>query len=473
MQTMTKMLSRYRDVLKEAWAHRHDEPRADRSSEEAAFLPAHLELIDTPLAAAPRWTLRLIMALFACTAIWACVGKVDIVAVAPGRTVPGGRTKVIQPIETAVVHRILVTDGDHVSKGQLLVELDATAADAESSKAREALLDARAAVWRTTALIGAIDSGAIDSGGALAARPDELPPERRDAAQQLASGQYAAYNAKVHGLEAMLSQREAELRTVESAIVPLQQYLDISRTKVADYESLLSKNYVPRQEYLLRKQERINAERDLAQQQSRRQELKSAIVGAREELALHRSDTRQQLLDERRKAGEQIGQLEPEVARTAQRRALMQLRSPVDGTVQALDIHTVGGVVTPAQKLLSVVPDDDPVEVEATVLNGDIGFVRAGQSVAVKIDSFPYTRYGYLEGTVASVSHDAIQDEKLGLVYKARVKLAKSSLMADGTRVTLGAGMTLAAEIRTGKRTIAEYLSGPLTRAGSEAMRER
>ncbi|WP_250901669.1 MULTISPECIES: HlyD family type I secretion periplasmic adaptor subunit [unclassified Dyella] len=465
---MNNMLARYREVWKEAWARRNEQPPADRTAEEAAFLPAHLELIDTPLAAAPRWTLRLIMALFACTAIWACVGKVDIVAVAPGRTVPGGRTKTIQPIETAVVHRILVADGDHVAKGQLLVELDATAADAESNKAREALLDARATVWRTTALIAAIESGAP-----LAASAAELPPERQEAARQLANGQYAAYNAKVHGLDAMLAQREAELRTVESAIVPLEQYLDISRTKVADYESLLSKNYVPRQEYLLRKQERITAERDLAQQQSRRQELRSAIVGAREELALHRSDTRQQLLDERRKASEQIGQLEPEVARTAQRRALMQLRSPVDGTVQSLDIHTVGGVVTPAQKLLSVVPDDDPVEVEATVLNADIGFVREGQSVAVKIDSFPYTRYGYLEGTVASVSHDAIQDEKLGLVYKARVKLAKSSLMADGVRVTLGAGMTLAAEIRTGKRTIAEYLSGPLTRAGSEAMRER
>src|SRR5690606_19705019 len=131
----------------------------------------------------------------------------------------------------------------------------------------------------------------------------------------------------------------------------------------------------------------------------------------------------QQTLDGLRQAREQVAQYQPEVAKTGQRDKLMQLRAPVDGTVQQLAVHTVGGVVTPAQALLAVVPSADALEVEATVLNKDIGFVRAGQRATVKVESFPYTRYGYLEGEVQSVSHDAAQDEHLGLIFPARVRL--------------------------------------------------
>nr|WP_240732316.1 MULTISPECIES: HlyD family type I secretion periplasmic adaptor subunit [Dyella] len=243
--------------------------------------------------------------------------------------------------------------------------------------------------------------------------------------------------------------------------------------RVSDYEALLDKNYVPRQEYLLRKQERINAERDLAAQRSKAQELRSAITGAREELALSVADLRRQTLDELRQAREQIAQYEPEVAKTRQRNAQMELRAPANGTVQQLVVHTIGGVVTPAQPILSVVPDDEPLEVEVTILNKDIGFIRPGQEAAVKIDSFPYTRYGQVEGRVESVSHDAIQDEKLGLIYLARVAIEKNSIAVDGSLVDLTPGMTLSVEIKTDKRRVIDYILSPLTQMRSEAMRER
>jgi len=185
------------------------------------------------------------------------------------------------------------------------------------------------------------------------------------------------------------------------------------------------------------------------------------------------TDTRRQLLDELRQAREQIQQFEPEVARTTQRNALMQLRAPVTGAVQQLAVHTVGGVVTPAQPILSVVPENEPMEVEATVLNQDIGFVRTGQRATIKVESFPYTRYGYIEGVVESVSHDAIQDEKLGLVYQARVRMKKTALMIDGVTVNLTSGMSLTAEINTGKRRVIDYILDPLRRGVDESMRER
>ncbi|KZC41279.1 UNVERIFIED_ORG: hemolysin secretion protein D, partial [Rhodanobacter sp. FW104-R5] len=300
-----------------------------------------------------------------------------------------------------------------------------------------------------------------------------LPADRFEATRQLALSQFAAFAAKKQSLEAMVAQKQAELRTVESAIVPLEQYLEISRTRVADYEKLLGNGYVPKQDYLQRKQERINADRDLAGQRSRQAELRSAITGAREELSVTVTDTRRQLLDELRQAREQIQQFEPEVARTTQRNALMQLRAPVTGMVQQLAVHTVGGVVTPAQPLLSIVPENEQLEVEATVLNKDIGFVQPGQRATIKVESFPYTRYGYIDGVVESVSHDAIQDEKLGLVYQARVRMKKTVLVIDGVTVNLTSGMSLTAEINTGKRRVIDYILDPLRRGVDESMRER
>lgn len=152
---------------------------------------------------------------------------------------------------------------------------------------------------------------------------------------------------------------------------------------------------------------------------------------------------------------------------------LMLLHAPVSGTVQQLAIHTVGGVVTPAQALLAVVPSEEALEVEAAMLNKDIGFVRPGQRVAVKVESFPYTRYGYLDGTVESVSHDAAQDEKMGLVFPARVKLAAATLVIDGVKVKLSPGMALSVEIKTGKRRVIDYLLSPLQQRRDESLQER
>ncbi|PPU94417.1 HlyD family type I secretion periplasmic adaptor subunit, partial [Xanthomonas hyacinthi] len=201
-------------------------------------------------------------------------------------------------------------------------------------------------------------------------------------------------------------------------------------------------------------------------------EIGSALSAAEEELRVLVADFRQQTLDQLREAEQKIAQGTPELAKAGQRDRLMTLRAPVDGTVQQLAVHTVGGVVTPAQQLLAVVPQE-ALEVEATVLNKDIGFVRPGQPVTVKIESFPYTRYGYLTGKVVSVSHDAAQDENQGLVFPARIRLDGSTLAIDGVVVSMSAGMTLSAEIKTGKRRVIDYLLSPLKQHGGEALRER
>lgn len=469
LQGAGDFVRRYATVFAAAWKVRAQLDPPKRSADELAFLPAHLELTDTPVSPLPRWTMRVIIAFFCVALLWACIGKLDIVAVAQGKTVVSSRTKVIQPAETAVVKRILVRDGQTVKHGQLLIELDATGTGADYAKAGDALINARLAKLRLVAL-----AEALDSGRSPILIPDPaLPQARFDAEQQLGTSQFDTYNAKRHNLQAAIAQRHAELQTVQSMIGPLRETAQIAKTRSADYAKLLEGQYVGRHDYLLREQERIAAERDLAAQRSRLQETRSAQSGAQEELRVLTAEMRQQTLDGLRQAREQVQQFAPEVAKTGQRDRLMQLRAPVDGTVQQLAIHTVGGVVTPAQALMAVVPSEESLEVEATVLNKDIGFVKAGQTVTVKVESFPYTRYGYLEGTVETVSHDAAQDEKLGLVFPARVRLSKAHLMIDGVKVALTPGMSLSVEIKTGKRRVIDYLLSPLQQHTTEAMHER
>ncbi|MFC6840376.1 HlyD family type I secretion periplasmic adaptor subunit [Xanthomonas theicola] len=469
LQGWRDVLRRYVDVFTSAWSLRKQLDAPHRTADERAFLPAHLELTETPASPTARWSMRIIIALFCTALLWACLGQLDIVAVAPGKTVVDSRTKVVQTAETAVVRRILVRDGQTVKRGQLLIELDATATGAEFVQAGGALVNARLAVLRQSALARAIVDG----------RPPRLDPapdldaERIATEQQLVVSQYDAFQAHRHHLQASIAQRQAELRTTQEAIGPLEESARIAKVRADDYGRLVEGKYVGRHEYLLREQERIAAESQLATQRNRLQEIGSALGAAQEERRMLLTETRRQALDAVREASEQAGQLAQDVAKTERRDEQMALRAPVDGTVQQLAVHTVGGVVTPAQPLLVVVPVEEALEVEATVLNKDIGFLRPGQPVTVKIESFPYTRYGYLTGTVASVSHDAAQDEKLGLVFPARIKLDSSTLDIDGVQVRMSAGMSLSVEVKTGRRRVIDYLLSPLRQHASEALRER
>jgi hemolysin D len=460
---------RYSQAFTAAWSVRDALDPPKRSTDELAFLPAHLELIETPVSSSLRWTMRLIIGLFCVALLWSIFGQLDIVAVAPGRTVVSSRTKVLQPMETAVVRRILVRDGQTVAAGDLLIELDATSAAAEFEQANETLINARLAEARYSAIEAALRTGML----APIKIAEEVPPQRIEATQQLAKSEFNEYQARQQSLQATIAVRRAEAHTVESQIAPLQESVRIARERTENLASLLDSKYISRHDYLTREQERVDMERLLTAQQARLQETRSAIAAASDELRVLTAETRQRALDGLRQAREQIGQFTAEVSKSQQRSQLMQLRAPVDGTVQQLAIHTVGGVVTPAQELLAVVPSAEALEVEATVLNKDIGFIRAGQRVTVKVESFPYTRYGYLEGTVESISHDAAQDENLGLVFPARVRLSRASLLIDGVTVALTPGMALSVEIKTGTRRVIDYVLSPLRQHQTEAMRER
>lgn len=469
IEGLREFATRYGRAFAAVWRVRDQLDSPKRSAEEVAFLPARLELVESPVSPLARWVIGAIVALFCVALAWAILGKLDIVAVASGKTVVSSRTKVVQPLETGVVRQIHVRDGQVVRRGDVLVELDATSTGAELEQADEALMHSRLAELRFSAMLDAMDSGRLP---AVAEIPG-VPLSRLQNEWKLLESEFIEYQARRQSLNASIVQRQAEAGTVRSQLAPLEESLSISKERVADLERLLDGQYVSRHEFLARKQESVELERLLAAQRSTLVETQSAMVAAQEDLLVLEADTRQQSMDGLRQAREQVAQYRPQSARAQRRDALMQLRAPVDGTVQQLAVHTVGGVVTPAQALMAIVPSEETLEIEATVLNKDVGFVRPGQRATVKVESFPYTRYGYLEGVVETVSHDAAQHEQLGLVFPARVKLESATLVIDGVRVALTPGMNLSVEIKTGKRRVIDYLLSPLRQHTNEALRER
>ena len=506
LQAFKEFVQRYSSVWKQVWAVRDQLDPPKREQDEREFLPAHLELTETPLSAAPKWIARLVILFALIALLWAIFGKLDIVAVAQGKTSLGGRSKTIQALETAVVERINVKDGQTVKKGDVLMELAGIGSDSDYNRSLEALRAAYLNKWRSETLLAAIENGhsprlssSIDTdkqgnnhqdAKQVASAPQGLqaasettslkqqiiasiPQSAIIEAQTLVLNQYQAWSTKDQQLASVKEQRKAERTSTQAQISKLAAMTQIEGQRVSDYRELVAQDYLAKHSLLEQESKYIQAKNDLASQQSTLQQITQAIKQAEDERILNTQTIKRDTLDVLRQANEQIGQLEPEAAKAEQRKQLLTLTAPVDGTVQQLAIHTIGGVVTAAQPIMVVVPSEDKLEIEAIVPNKDIGFVQAGQDVVVKIESFPYTRYGYLTGKVKTVSFDAVENKDLGLVYTAIVSLDQDTLNIEGKPVRLDAGMNATAEIKTGKRSVISYLLSPLQTKVDESLRER
>ncbi|TBV06425.1 HlyD family type I secretion periplasmic adaptor subunit [Phytopseudomonas dryadis] len=471
MSARRDLLERYRGAWRHAWRNRRAMDAPPRLSHEVQFLPAALALQEKPVHPAPRLVQWTIMAFAALTLLWACVGEIDVVATASGKIVPSGKTKVIQPNEVAVVKAIHVHDGQPVKAGELLVELDGQITTADVERLASEWLAAQIDSARARLLLQAIDQQAEP--GPVAELIPQASAAQQRSVQHWVQGQYLELRAALAQSEAQIEQREAELRSIRTTIAALEQTLPITRELAADYRRLLDKHYVAKHAYLEKEQIRLDQERELAQQQARIAELNAALKAAQQQRQGVLAQTRRAMLDLHNDAEVRGASLAQELKKAEQRNRLTRLTAPVDGTVQQLAIHTQGGVVTEAQPLMVIVPSDQPVEVEALLENKDIGFVRAGQAVEVKVETFNFTKYGVVDGTVLSVSNDAIEDEKLGLVYSARILLADDSIAVGSGRIALSPGMAVRAEVKTDRRKVIDYFLSPLQQYVDESLAER
>lgn len=490
------LLAHYREVFRAAWQHRHELAGPARLADEAAFLPAAMSLQATPPHPAPRRALWAIMALFTIAVLWACLGEVDIVAVAPGRIVVSDGTKLIQPLEASVVKAIHVKNGDQVRAGQTLVELDATMAQADHRRVGEERSAAVSEALRTQALLEAwrrsfrlktpeLQMG-VDSLADGAVLIDLLNDTDRRLAESQLLAEWQDTQAQREKLEADVAMRQAELRTVREQIAKLQATLPIAAKREDDFLALQAQGFVSQHAGQDRTQVRIEMERDLATQRARLQEVQAAISQAQNALAAWRTDALRALNERHAKADLQARALGAESQKTGQREKLTTLTAPVAGTVQQLAVHTTGGVVTPAQVLMVVVPGEAQVTAEVTLENKDVGFVNVGQAAEIKLETFTFTRYGTVPATVKTITADAVMQQPAvqsdykgdpkttgGAIFPATLALSAGSIVVDGKPIKLSPGMNLTAEIKTGKRRIIEYLLSPVQAYVGESLRER
>ena len=461
--------------------------RERRERDELAFLPAALEIVETPPSPIGRAIGATLIALFGLALIWASVGHVDIVASASGKVVPSGRVKLIQPFETGVVRAIHIHDGQSVKAGDVLIELDPTMTAAEQGHIRSDLIAAQLDIARLRAALSDNPEGMFQP--PTGASPALVNMQRKFLAQQIDE-----HRAKLAALDRQRVQKEAERATIAATIAKLDASGPLIQQRVDIRKYLADKELGSKLTYLEIQQLLTENEKDLMVQKSRVQEADAAIAAITESRAQADAEFHRTLFGELAEAERKAGGLADDLAKAEQRTKLQLLTAPVDGVVQQLSVHTVGGVVTPAQQLAVVVPADAVLEVEAMVSNRDIGFVHPGDDAQIKIDTFNFTRYGLLHGRVVSVSPDAIvrenpqdrnNDRPKGaegdssepkgqeFVYSARVSLDRTQIQVDGGVANLSPGMAVTVEIKTGSRAVISYLLSPLLRYQHESMHER
>jgi len=414
---------------------------------------------------------------------WSYLAHVDTVAVALGKVVPLGQVKVVQPLETAMIRAIRVEEGDHVDEGQLLVDLNPTEAQADLGtllyNRAQAGLDAEVARVLATR----------DPAEPFRVLPDVDPALAAQNRQQ-AEREIERHLAAVAGIEADLAQKRAGLEANEAQVERARVLLPLLQERYTTLKGLYDKQYGARPPVLDAEQQLVEKRADLKAAEGTRRQIEAEARSLEAKLAEMRAAFLADATDRRTKALQKLAGLDHDITKTRQRESCRRLRAPVSGAVQGVKVHTPGAVVTTADVLMTVVPDGAGVEIDAQVLNDDIGFVAEGQPVEVKLEAFPFTRYGLVKGRVRKLGRDAASAGPNGvtpgstaaamataaaadLAYPAKVTLDRDLLLVDGRHEPIRPGMRVSAGIRTGERRVLEYLLSPVVQAVQEAGRER
>ena len=444
-------------------------PKRDRRLQ-YEFLPAAEEIIETPAAPFGAVVIWLTTILLVLALAWAYLGQIDIVAVGNGRVSTEGSVKVVQSASYGVVKRITAQEGQRVHKGDVLVELDKTTAEKELATTTQSLNIARAErdILRRLAMGNGADD-IINSAG--------VSDEAKAVLREFTASQLALAGAKEQALKGSIASHQRQLQFNQQTKAQLEGEVQKLKDRQAKVKQKLElANAIERirlQNELDTLEQRITTANSAATSQGQ-QVLQSQLT-----LAQAQSQSQVSLAETNSSIGGQvitqeqrIAELENNLAKA--KRALEQttIIVPVDGTILALNTRTIGGVVNVAERIAQIVPDNDLLYIDVTLDNQDVGFVRVGQRVVVKVATYPFQRYGYLEGTVENISPDAIQDEKKGLVYKAKVKLSGAN-SSKKNRLKLLPGMSVSAEITTGKRRIIEFFLDPLMTHVDDSLKVR
>jgi len=446
------------------------------------FLPAALEIMEKPPSPVGRAIAWSVIAFFTIAVIWALLGEVDIVATAQGKIIPNGRVKVIQPLEIGVVRRIHVREGQRVKASDVLIELDPTSTQADLERLDMELMAARLDEARYRQLEQLTNGARAESNTeALSALNLQLPaPLALEASagaigllEQMLRSEWSEHRARAAALDDTIESRQADLAAKRSEVKKFEGTLPLITRRANALKGLVAKKLGAEQTWLELEEKRVDQQHELAVLKNRTLQVEASIREARQQRQALDAEFRRRLLTRLSETEHRIEQLQQDRVKAIQRIEQQRLSAPVSGVVQQLAVHTIGGVVTPAQELMKIVPESESLEVEAWILNRDIGFVNEGQSAEVKIETFPFTKYGTIDAQVIDVSNDAITDKEKGLVYAGRVLMQTSVIRVGKKWVNLAPGMAVTVEVKTGKRKLIEFVLSPLLRYKQESLGER
>lgn len=456
-------------MVARAWQAETERRQAHRRRPiETDFLPAALEATETPPSPLGRTILWTIVLAALLALLWACLSKLDVVAVAEGRIVPRARLQSVEAAEAGVIRAIHVREGQHVIAGQLLIDLDPTYADADAGSARTEL--ATAALTRARS--GALLAYAAGLPPTFTVTPG-VDPAAAAAERQVVDARIREYDARRASL---VEKRVGAVATAEMAAqqaAKLSETLPLAEARLAGLRSLEAKGYAAKFRVLEIEEKVIGIRRDYRVELARQSEARAQIAALDRDLTQAAQEFRGQAAKEKAEA-ESVFATRSDTARKAdQRQALQRMVAPVSGVINEISVTTVGEVAEAGKPLVTIVPGGDELIVEALVLNKDAGFVKRGDPVVVKLEAYPFTRYGTIKGKLENISADAIVDERRGLVFPARVTLSRIALQVDGRSAPLSPGMAATAEIVTDRRRVIDFLWSPVAKAVAEAGRER
>jgi hemolysin D len=463
-----------------------------------AFLPAALEVIETP-ASPLAVSMMAVICLFVVAALgWSWFGQLDIYATARGKFVPSGHTKVIQPLDAGMVSVIAVKPTQVVKAGDVVMLLDSREVRAEIASDTEAMTARRGEALRRLAALSAVVEGSLWPPPAIS-WPFDVPEEIRAREERVLAGDLGELAATLAHLDKQGLEKEARVKELDGSIDAQARLIETLQDRVALRQTLIEKNVGTKTGLLDAMQALREGETQLAGFVGKRDgaiaEVASLVTERAAKIDAFLADNTRKMAEADRQADEK------QADRTKAQVKLHNktLRAPVDGVVQSLTVTSIGQVVTTGQEVMRIVPSDTPLEIQAFVTNEDIGFVSPGQNAVVKVDAFPFSRYGTLDATVSEIANDAIPAEtanrqltdqsKAGnqadrnltptaqpmtdLVFEAKLKPSSTVVSINDKELLLSPGMTVTVEIKTGARSMISYLFSPLVEVAGKAMKER
>ncbi|WIO73538.1 HlyD family type I secretion periplasmic adaptor subunit [Porticoccaceae bacterium LTM1] len=455
------------------WSQRDKLGERKIAHTEQEFFPAALEIQEAPPSPTSRIVSWCLITLFAIAVIWTCIGEVDVVAIAEGRIIPSGQIKQIQPLEKGVVKSLYVEEGQIVKKGQPLIELDQTLTNADQERLAKELSFVEAGINRQKAYTKMLESPQQDINYAkFITKASELNVTE---SQQLALlwQEWQSFQSKRDALRAEMQERIAERQASRERIAQLEATIPLVTKRAEAIKSLLKKDLAAEATWLELEEQRIQQAHALSAEKAMQLQMNAGIRRVEKQLEALQAEVATQVLTALSEQQRQKQSLQQELSKAKDLNSRQILYAPISGKVQQLAVHTIGGVVTPAQPLMFIVPTDAQLEVEAWLENKDIGFVEIGQSAEIKINTFPFTKYGVIEGNVKDMTQDAVADEEMKFRYKMKASMNQSTIQVDNRQVGLIPGMKVSVEIKTGKRRLIEFILSPLIKYKSESGRER